>query len=113
MPFAVGYLLWCADRGSGAFAHSGSLITVLLIGSGLVTAVPLFLFAYAARRLPYSTVGVLQYIGPSLQLVCGVWFFGERFDAARAAGFVLIWLALVVYALDGVLRARAANAARA
>ena len=58
------------------------LATVLLIGSGLVTAVPLFLFAYAARRLPYSTVGVLQYIGPSLQLVCGVWFFGERFDAA-------------------------------
>ena len=113
VPFAVGYLLWCADRGSGAFAHSGSLISVLLIGSGLVTAVPLFLFAYAARRLPYSTVGVLQYIGPSLQLVCGVWFFGERFDAARAAGFVLIWLALLVYALDGVLRARAANAARA
>jgi chloramphenicol-sensitive protein RarD len=75
--------------------------------------VPLFLFAYGARRLPYSTVGLLQYIGPSLQLICGVWFFGERFDAARAAGFVLIWLALLVYALDGVLRARAANAARA
>ena len=72
MPFAVGYLLWCADRGSGAFTHSGSLITVLLIGSGLATAVPLFLFAYAARRLPYSTVGLLQYIGPSLQLICGL-----------------------------------------
>ena len=110
MPFAVAYLVWCQGAGRGAFGHQGPGVTALLIGSGAVTAVPLFLFAYAARLLPYSTVGLLQYIGPSLQLICGVWFFGERFDATRALGFVLIWLALAVYATNGVLRARAANA---
>ena len=106
LPLAAAYLLWCESQGSGAFAHAGADITALLIGSGLVTAVPLFLFAYAARLLPYSTVGVLQYIGPSLQLLCGVIVFHERFDGARAAGFVLIWIALAIYAVDGVVRAR-------
>jgi chloramphenicol-sensitive protein RarD len=88
-------------------------VAALLVGSGLVTALPLFLFAYAARLLPYSTVGVLQFIGPSLQLACGVLLFHERFDGARAVGFVLIWLALAIYATDGLLRSRAASAARA
>jgi chloramphenicol-sensitive protein RarD len=106
LPLAAAYLIGCERAGSGAFAHAGAPITALLIGSGLVTAVPLFLFAYAARLLPYSTVGVLQYIGPSLQLLCGVLIFHERFDGARAAGFVLIWVALAIYAADGVLRAR-------
>jgi chloramphenicol-sensitive protein RarD len=109
MPVAVGYLLWCAWHGSGAFAADGPAVTALLIGSGLVTAVPLFLFAFAARRLPYSTVGVLQYIGPTLQLLIGVWLFHESF-APRALGFILIWLALLIYAIDGVRSARAASA---
>ena len=106
LPAAAGYLLWCAHVGSGAFAHAGGVVTGLLVGIGIVTALPLFLFAYAARRLPYSTVGILQYIGPSLQLLCGILVFHERFDGARAAGFVLIWLALAVYAADGLYRAR-------
>ncbi len=113
IPLAAAYLLWCEANGSGALTRSGADVAALLVGSGLVTAVPLFLFAYAARLLPYSTVGVLQYIGPSLQLACGVWLFHERFDGARAAGFVLIWVALAIYAADGVLRSRAAQAARA
>jgi chloramphenicol-sensitive protein RarD len=113
IPLAVAYLLWCEANGSGALTREGAEVAALLVGSGLVTAVPLFLFAYAARLLPYSTVGVLQYIGPSLQLACGVWLFHERFDVARAAGFVLIWVALAIYATDGVLRSRAAQAARA
>jgi chloramphenicol-sensitive protein RarD len=113
IPLAVAYLLWCEANGSGALTREGAEVAALLVGSGLVTAVPLFLFAYAARLLPYSTVGVLQYIGPSLQLACGVWLFHERFDGARAVGFVLIWLALAIYATDGLLRSRAANAARA
>jgi chloramphenicol-sensitive protein RarD len=106
VPLAAAYLLWCEANGTGAFAHSGEAVGALLIGSGLATAVPLFLFAYAARLLPYSTVGVLQYIGPSLQLACGVLVFHERFDGARAVGFVLIWLALMIYTADGVLRSR-------
>jgi len=87
---------------------AGAAVTALLIGSGLVTAVPLFLFAYSARLLPYSTVGVLQYIGPTLQLLCGVLIFHERFGGARAAGFVVIWAALAIYAVDGIWRARLA-----
>jgi chloramphenicol-sensitive protein RarD len=113
LPVAGAYLLWCEYAGSGAFGHLGSQVTALLIGSGLVTAVPLFLFAYSARLLPYSTVGVLQYIGPSLQLLCGVFIFHERFDGARAAGFVVIWAALAIYAVDGVWRARLAPPALA
>jgi chloramphenicol-sensitive protein RarD len=108
LPVAGAYLLWCEYSGSGVFGHGGGALTGLLIGSGLVTAVPLFLFAYSARLLPYSTVGVLQYIGPSLQLLCGVFIFHERFDGTRAAGFVVIWAALAIYAVDGVVRARAA-----
>lgn len=108
---ALAYLFWCDAAGTGAFAHQGPGITALLVGAGLVTAVPLFLFAYAARLLPYSTVGVLQYIGPSLQLASGVLLFHERFDGARAAGFVLIWIALAIYAADGIARARATPAA--
>jgi len=80
----------------------------LLVGSGLVTAIPLFLFAYGARALPYSTVGVLQYIAPTLQLLCGVVLFHESFPPARAAGFALLWLALLIYAADGLWRARSA-----
>jgi chloramphenicol-sensitive protein RarD len=108
VPLAAGYLLWCEASGTGAFTRSGAEVAALLVGCGLVTAVPLFLFAYAARLLPYSAVGVLQYILPSLQLACGVLIFHERFDGARAAGFVLLWLALAIYAADGMLRSRAA-----
>ena len=107
LPLATGYLWWCAHLGSGAFPHAGATVSALLIGMGLVSALPLFLFAFAARRLPYSTVGILQYIGPSLQLACGVLVFHERFDGARAVAFMLIWLALAIYAADGVWRSRA------
>jgi chloramphenicol-sensitive protein RarD len=110
MPLAAGYLLWCEWHGTGVFLRSGYWRDALLVGSGIVTAVPLFLFAYAARLLPYSTVGILQYIGPSGQLLCGVLVFHERFDGSRAFGFALIWLALAIYALDGLWRARAAGA---
>jgi chloramphenicol-sensitive protein RarD len=106
LPLALGYLAWCEATGVAAFGHTGPAIAALLIGSGIFTAVPLFLFAYGARRLPYSTVGVLQYIAPSLQLACGVLFYHESFEPARAAGFGLLWAALILYAADGVWRAR-------
>ena len=60
--------------------------------SGVVTSVPLFLFSYGARRVPYSTIGVIQFIAPSMQLACGLLVFGEPFESARATGFVLIWI---------------------
>ena len=108
LPFALVYLAWCQASGSGALTTSGAGIAALLIGSGLVTAIPLFLFAYGARALPYSTVGVLQYIAPSLQLMCGVYLFHESFGTARVAGFAVIWLALLIYAADGLWRSRSA-----
>jgi chloramphenicol-sensitive protein RarD len=113
LPAAAAFLVWCAVHGSGAFGTAGAAVTWLLVGSGLATAVPLFLFAYAARRLPYSTVGVLQYIGPSLQLLVGVLLFHESFGSARAVGFALIWTALAIYALDGLRAARTPAAATA
>ncbi|HUE49028.1 MAG TPA: EamA family transporter RarD [Steroidobacteraceae bacterium] len=111
LPLAVGYLAWCRAAGGAALTLEHPGIAALLIGSGLVTAIPLFLFAYGARALPYSTLGVLQYIAPSLQLLCGVLLYHESFRPALAAGFALIWVALLIYAADGLWRAR--NAPRA
>jgi chloramphenicol-sensitive protein RarD len=105
-PLAVGYLLWRAAQGSGALGHAGIGTDLLLIGAGPATALPLYLFAYGARLIPYSTVGLLQYIAPTLQLACGVFVMHEPFDRARLFGFALIWVALAIYAGDGALRAR-------
>jgi chloramphenicol-sensitive protein RarD len=105
-PLAAGYLIWCEVNGIGALGHSGSFVDTLLVLSCVVTATPLALFAYGARLLPYSTVGILQYIAPTLQLVCAVFIMGEPFQRARAVGFALIWVALLVYAIDSFLRSR-------
>jgi chloramphenicol-sensitive protein RarD len=75
--------------------------------SGVVTAGPLFLFAHGARRIPFSPMGVIQFIGPSLQFICGLVVFKEPFGSARAVGFVLIWIALLIYAVQGFRRAAA------
>ena len=106
MPLAVAYLWWCEASGAGSMGHSGTSVDVLLLLSGVVTAVPLVLFSYGARRIQLSTMGVIQFIGPSLQLACGLVVFGEPFPMARAMGFVLIWIGLVVYALHGWRQAR-------
>jgi chloramphenicol-sensitive protein RarD len=105
-PFAVGYLLWCESAGTGALGHAGAAIQALLVGSGPLTAIALFLFAYGARLIPYSSVGVLQYISPTLQFACGVFAFHEPFERTRAIGFALIWAALLLYAGEGVWRSR-------
>ena len=103
---AVMYLVWAESAGVGGFAHAGIAVDALLVGSGLVTALPLILFAYGAQRIPYSLVGILQYIAPSLQLACGVLLYGEPFTAVQAQGFACIWLALGIYAADGLGRLR-------
>ena len=74
-----------------------------------MTSVPLVLFAYGARQVPYSTIGVLQFVAPSLQLVCGLVFFRETLGAARATGFVLIWIGLAVYVANALWKSRAAS----
>jgi chloramphenicol-sensitive protein RarD len=106
LPFAAVFLLWCESAGTGALGHAGPAVALLLIGSGPLTAIALFLFAYGARLLPYSTVGVLQYIAPTLQLACGMFAFHERFERTRAIGFALIWAALLIYAGEGLWLSR-------
>ena len=74
--------------------------------AGLLTALPLVGFAYAVQRVPLSVVGVLQYLAPTLQFLIGVFVFREAFDADRAIGFAFIWIALAVFAVEGLLHAR-------
>ena len=105
-PFAVALLLLAESQGTGAFGHASVAINTLLVGSGLITALPLALFAYGARLIPLSTVGLVQYIGPTLQFLLGVWVFHEAFTLQRGVGFVFIWTALAVYAGDGLWRSR-------
>ena len=105
-PVAIGYLLWLRAAGTGTMGHASGAIDALLVASGPLTAIPLFLFAYGARLIPYSTVGLLQYIAPSLQLACGLLAFGETLERHRAIGFALIWAALLIYAADGMWRSR-------
>jgi chloramphenicol-sensitive protein RarD len=107
LPLAALYLTWCASAGGGALGHDGPAVDALLIGSGPITAVSLFLFAYGTRLLPYSTVGLLQYITPSLQFACGVFALHETFELTRAIGFTVIWAALLLYAGEGLRAAYA------
>jgi chloramphenicol-sensitive protein RarD len=102
VPFAGAYLLWCESAGIGALGHAAPAVDALLVGSGPVTAIALFLFAYGTRLLPYSTVGVLQYITPTLQFICGVFALHEPFERARAVGFGIIWAALLIYTGEGL-----------
>ncbi|MGC3981543.1 MAG: EamA family transporter RarD [Steroidobacteraceae bacterium] len=107
-PLAFGYLWWIQQYQGGVFAHS-NLALILLAFSGVVTIVPLALFNYGAQRINYATVGMLQYIGPSLQFLIGIFIYRESLSPARLGCFALIWLALAIYAGDSLLRARAAS----
>lgn len=111
-PLALGWLIWLDVHQHGAFLAGPLSRDLLLVLSGVLTALPLIGFAYGARRIPYSLVGILQYISPTLQLLSGVLFLGERFGPDRAIGFGCIWVALAIYAQDG-WRRRAPRAALA
>jgi chloramphenicol-sensitive protein RarD len=95
-------------RGTADFGHVGAGHVLLMMGVGVVTAVPLLLFAAAAQRVPLSTVGLLQYVNPSMQLVIAVFILREPLPPVRLAGFALVWLALAVYTADS-LRAAHGN----
>jgi chloramphenicol-sensitive protein RarD len=100
-PFALALLAWDVARPGGVFPAADPVSNLLLIGLGPVTAVPLLLFAAGARRIRLATLGLLQYVAPSIQLALGVWLFREPFSGARMAGFGLIWAALALYSLEG------------
>lgn len=104
---ALAMLLWAEMHGQGGFLGGwGLAMDALLIVGGALTALPLIGFAYAVRRIPYSVIGLMQYIAPTMQLLIGVLVFGEAFDRDRAIGFVFIWAGLAVFAIDGLLRSR-------
>lgn len=109
-PVAVAALAIWSAQGQGALVQADAPTVGWLLVAGPLTAVPLLLFAAGARRIPLATMGILQYISPSLQFALGVWLFNEPFQPARLVGFVLIWAALLVYSLEGwwMRRGRAA-----
>lgn len=99
-PFAIGWLVWLDRAGTGGFGHFGLGTDVLLMLGGAITAVPLLLFTAAARRLPYSTLGFLQYLAPTLQFLLAVLAFGEPFTTSHLVCFAAIWTALAIFSMD-------------
>lgn len=103
-PLAAGYLVWLASLDRGSFGSGSAAEHGLVIASGPVTAVPLVWFAYAALRIRLTTLGLLQYIAPSVQFVLGWLVYREPFDAGRFLAYALIWLGLACYSADGLCR---------
>jgi chloramphenicol-sensitive protein RarD len=99
-PIALIYLAFVEFTGTGGFLHQGALTDILLIGTGIITSVPLLMFASAARQIPLTMIGVLQYIAPTLQFLIGVFLYQETFDRERFIGFSLVWLALIIFWLE-------------
>jgi chloramphenicol-sensitive protein RarD len=106
---ALAVLLWIQGSGSGALTSGSPWIVLLLLLSGPLTAIPLLMFAGAAKVVPLSTLGVLQYLSPTGQFLVGVFIYGETVTATRLVGFVIIWAALVIFWAEGALQRRARN----
>jgi chloramphenicol-sensitive protein RarD len=105
LPYGF-YLFYIENQGTGQFGH-GIVLTILLISAGAMTAIPLLLFNGSTTRLPYSTIGLLQYITPTIQFSIGVWINHEEMPTARWIGFIVIWMALVALGTDLVRSGRA------
>jgi chloramphenicol-sensitive protein RarD len=105
-PLVLPALAWWSYSGRGAMAQGDPALAAWLIIGGPLTALPLLLFAASARRLPLATVGLLQYLSPTIQLALGVWVFHEPFDRTRLVGFGFIWAGLALYSADGWRRSR-------
>ena len=107
LPFALAYALWQDSRGEAVFLNATMADTLLLIGCGVVTAVPLMIYANGAKLLRLSTIGIMQYIAPTMIFLTAVFWFGEPFDSARLVAFLLIWTGLAIYTTSLVRQARA------
>lgn len=100
MPFALGYIFWLESSGEGTFLTEGPNHIALLIGSGLITAVPLLCFGIGARMLPLSTIGMLQYLTPTMQMLWAVFVVRETIEPGRWGGFLIIWVAVAIFLFD-------------
>lgn len=103
---AVAYLAYCEFTGQGAFLHSGAKANLMMVGAGLVTTIPLLLFAYAAQRVPLTTIGILQYINPTMQFLLGVLVYKEPFTHDRLIGFGMVWAGLILFWVEGMYARR-------
>jgi len=108
---ALAYLLYTEASQQGAFLHTNLTITSLLVGAGVVTTVPLLLFGSAVQRIPLALLGVLQYINPTLQFLLGTLVYHEPFSASRFIGFSIVWVALILYGIEGLVAFRSRQAA--
>lgn len=99
---AMVYLIYQDYIGQGAFLHTGTGQSLLMAGTGLITTIPLLFFASAAQRIPLYMMGILQYITPTLQFLIGVGVYREPFPTSRFIGFGIVWLALVIFGIEGV-----------
>lgn len=100
-PFALAFLIQQEAAGSGAFPHSGLAANLFMAGAGIVTTIPLLLFASGVRKVPLTLIGVFQYISPTLQFLAGVFFYSEPFTHDQAIGFTAVWIALAIFTIDG------------
>ncbi|MCI0550108.1 MAG: EamA family transporter RarD [Anaerolineae bacterium] len=100
------YLSVVESNNTAAFLHSGIASDLLMIGAGLVTTIPLLMFASAAKLIPLSMIGVLQYIAPTIQFLIGVFIYKETFDQSRLLGFSIVWLALIIFWVENYLANR-------
>jgi chloramphenicol-sensitive protein RarD len=104
---ALGYLIFAESTGNAAFGHRGIVSVLLLVGTGIVTTIPLLMFASAARRIPLTMIGVMQYIAPTMQFLLGVLIYNEPFTTSKLIGFSMVWVALIVFWTEGLAAHRA------
>jgi chloramphenicol-sensitive protein RarD len=104
---ALGYLLFVQISGEGAFGHTGIVSDLLMVGAGAVTTIPLLMFASAAKRIPLTMVGIMQYIAPTIQFLIGIFVYKEAFTTSKLIGFSIVWVALIVFWVEGVYARRA------
>jgi len=101
-PLAAGYLLWRQHTGDGALGHADLRTQAFILSTGCVTALPLILFAYGARQIRMTTLGLLQYLAPSLQFLLGLLLYHEAFDAGQLRACLFIWFGLALYSADSL-----------
>lgn len=109
VPVSLTYISMIQIRGEGVLGHSSNFTILLLMGTGIVTAIPLLCFAQAAKKVPFSTIGFIQYVSPSLSLLLGIFIYHEEFTPVHALSFGTIWVALGIYSVSRVVLARKNN----
>ncbi|PKO07111.1 MAG: EamA family transporter RarD [Chloroflexi bacterium HGW-Chloroflexi-3] len=106
---AVLFLLFVEFNGTAAFGHASSQTTFLLVLSGIITAIPLIFFASGAPKVPLTTIGILQYIAPTIQFLIGVFIYDEPFTTGKLIGFSIVWIALIIFTVEGLMNGYRSN----